>query len=216
MSPAGHSLGSVLLGAVLVLIAGDRPGCGATTDPVLGAGPVEALGSAALPRRARPGAGGRCRRRWSAHRWGPSRARVAAVLALAALGIAGVVALVAADPVGTLGRQAAASAGRTGVVEVTAELAPGLWIAAAGSLFVLVSAVIGAVGSRRWAGLSARYDAPAPAADSRERSGPPGTTCPRVWTPRHPSRDGDVGRLTWHNGAEATARCRRRREQHVR
>ena len=168
MSSRRAFLGSVLLGAVLVLIAGGQAWVrGRTTDPVLGAGPVEALGSAAAPGAlalalvAAAAAVGLLT-------GGPVARRVsAAVLALAALGIAGVVALVAADPVGTLGRQAAASAGRTGVVEVTAELAPGLWIAAAGSLFVLVSAVIGAAGSRRWAGLSARYDAPAPAADSR-------------------------------------------------
>ncbi|HRB99929.1 MAG TPA: Trp biosynthesis-associated membrane protein, partial [Dermatophilaceae bacterium] len=50
MSSRRAFLGSVLLGAVLVLIAGGQAWVrGRTTDPVLGAGPVEALGSAAAP-----------------------------------------------------------------------------------------------------------------------------------------------------------------------
>lgn len=161
-------LGFVVLGAVLILAAGGQAWVrGRTADPVLGSGPVEALGSAAAPGAlalalvAAAAAVGLLT-------GGTAARRVCAViLALAALAIAGVIAMVAGDPVGTLGRQAAASAGRTGVVVVTAERAPGLWLAALGSSLVLVSAVIGAVGARGWSGLGARYDAPAPAGDAR-------------------------------------------------
>ena len=111
MSSRRAFLGSVLLGAVLVLIAGGQAWVrGRTTDPVLGAGPVEALGSAAAP----------------------------GALALALVAAAAAVGLLTGGPVA---RRVSAA--------------------------VLALAAPGIAGSRRWAGLSARYDAPAPAADSR-------------------------------------------------
>ena len=85
-----------------------------------------------------------------------------ALVALAAVGL-GVIALSARtllDPAGVLGTVAAAQSGGTGAFEATGSASAWPWLAAAAGVLLLVSCLGALLGSKRWAGLSSRYDSP--------------------------------------------------------
>jgi uncharacterized membrane protein (TIGR02234 family) len=159
---------SVLVGAAILLASGAPAWVrGRTADAVLGGGVVEASGQSVAPGTlglalvAAAAVLGLLTGGWIARRV------CAAILVLAALGSAVLVALVVADPSGALGRHAAGLAGRTGAVEVTAQLAPGVWVAVLGVVALLVGSVLGWRGCGRWSGLGSRYDRPEAAATDR-------------------------------------------------
>lgn len=91
---------------------------------------------------------------------GPLARRLAAVfLVLALAGITALTLRVVLDPAGLLGPIAAKSAGRTGALPTTgAGVTAWPWLALLGVALGLAGAVTIALGQRRWAGLSARYD----------------------------------------------------------
>lgn len=161
---AGWTLG----GALLLLVAGAQPWVtGHLSDSVLGGAALQASGSqvasgvvalALVAAAALVGVltGGRA-----------ARAVSAAVLTVAALGVAGLVLSVGLDPVSALGRHAATLAGRSSVTPADATTGPGLWVAGAGSLALLVAAALAWRGVRRWSGLTARYERTAGAAADR-------------------------------------------------
>ena len=92
---------------------------------------------------------------------GPAVRRVTlAVLLLAAAGEAFLVTRVLVDPAGVLGSVAATSTGRTGTIETRAGVTSWPWVALAAALLLVVAALGGWAGSRRWRGLGARYDSP--------------------------------------------------------
>src|SRR5699024_4284974 len=85
-----------------------------------------------------------------------------ALVALAAVGL-GVIALSARtllDPAGVLGSVAAAQSGGTGAFEATGSASAWPWLASVSGVLLLLSCLGALLGSKRWAGLSSRYDSP--------------------------------------------------------
>ncbi len=159
-----------LVGAGLLLVSGSQTWVSGTVDDaVLGSSRVTGSGSdvaSGVVALALAGAAAAIAATTSGR---VVRRVVIVVLALAALGSGVLVARVVADPSGVLGAVAARSTGRTGSIETHATVTPWPFIAATGALLLLCTAVAAWLGSRRWRGLSARYDAPAaPAAPGRD------------------------------------------------
>ncbi len=101
---------------------------------------------------------------------GGGRIRTAAgiLLALASSGTLALAMTALVEPGAALGRRAGELAGRTGgTVPVSAQLGPWAWIGVAAALVGAVASVAALVSSRRWAGLSARFDREADSATSR-------------------------------------------------
>jgi hypothetical protein len=120
-------------------------------------------------------------------------ARVVALLAWAGSVAAGVVLVVRvlADPAGVLGPVAAARVGRTGSVESVAGATAWPWVALGGLLVTVLALATAVVGSRRWGGLSARYDAPG---GDEHVAGPRGERVTSAWDELSAGRDPtDVG-----------------------
>lgn len=87
--------------------------------------------------------------------------RIAAVIAA----IAGLIALVAtitviSGPAGALRERAVTLTGHTGSTDVSAHLTPWPWVTLVGAVLLAVSGLLAFVGTARWSGLSASYDAP--------------------------------------------------------
>lgn len=86
---------------------------------------------------------------------------VAGVLAvLSGLVAIGATIIVLIDPAAAVRGRAAAITGHTGGVQVSAHLSFWPWVTLAGGVLLAVTGVLSLVGARRWAGLSAHYDAP--------------------------------------------------------
>lgn len=85
---------------------------------------------------------------------------------LAAVLGAGVIISILADPGGALGGLAAAGTGRSGTVAAHGQVGSWAWVALAAMLVMGLGGVGALVGSRRWDGLSSRYDAPASSRES--------------------------------------------------
>ena len=90
-----------------------------------------------------------------------------AVLALAGLAEAVVAMRVALAPEDPLGAIAAKAAGRTGSIETHAMSTAWPWVAVVAGTLLVLAAVLGWVGARRWRGLGARYEAPTTSAGAR-------------------------------------------------
>ncbi len=191
LSAKGPVVLLALVGAGGLLAAGFRPWVtGAVDDAVLGATRVSATGAEVAPGLSALAlvlaaaavavvATGRV-------------ARVVALLAWAAV-LAGAVVLavrVIADPAGVLGPVAASRVGRTGSVESVAHPTAWPWVAL-GALALATVALVGAVaGTRRWGGLSRRYEVPA----EDHVGGPRGERVASAWDELSAGRDPtDVG-----------------------
>lgn len=148
-----------LAAGLALLVASFRPWVtGSSSDPVLAGTPLTALGSDAAPgllslATAVLAAG------VAAVTTGPLARRIALVGYAAVLALVGGLALRAlASPAGVLGPLAAAEAGRTGTLTVTAQATVWVGVALLGVLLG-VGALAGAVrGQRSWGGLGARYE----------------------------------------------------------
>lgn len=82
------------------------------------------------------------------------------LLALATIGLALVTVHVLTDPSAALGAVAARSTGRTGRVDTHATTTGWPWVALLATAVLALATVAGFLGSRRWQGLSSRYEAP--------------------------------------------------------
>ncbi|MEP7035869.1 MAG: Trp biosynthesis-associated membrane protein [Dermatophilaceae bacterium] len=151
----------VMAGAVVVLVSGSREWVsGSTADVVLGASVLHGRGAdvapvamaAALVGLAAAVAVGTA---------GPVVRVVAATAALLAAALcAGVIVGILVDPSGALGTLAAAGTGRSGTVAASGRAGIWVWVALAAALAMGVGALGAMVGSRRWRGLSDRFDSP--------------------------------------------------------
>jgi uncharacterized membrane protein (TIGR02234 family) len=175
-----------LMGAGGLLVAGFRPWVtGAVDDPVLGATRIEAAGTQVAP-----GLSALALTLAAAAVAVVATGRVARVVALLAWAGALVTAAaltgrVLADPAAALGPAAAARVGRTGSVESVADATIWPWVALA-ALVVGAAALVAAVlGSRRWSGLSRRYEVPAGGA----AAGPRGERVSSDWDELSAGRD---------------------------
>jgi uncharacterized membrane protein (TIGR02234 family) len=90
---------------------------------------------------------------------------------LAALLGAGVIISMLADPDGALGRLAAAGTGRSGTVAAHGQVGIWAWVALTAMLVMGLGGIAALAGSRRWDGLSSRYDAPVAGGKSKRGSG---------------------------------------------
>ncbi len=145
--------------AVLLLSLSQVWATGTSRDPVLGSTLLTATGGQLAP--ASIGLALVMGAALVALLTGGPRIRTAAgvLLALAAACTVAVVLGGLLGPDAALGRRAGELAGRTGgALPVTAALGPWSWIGSAAALVAAAAAVLAAVGARRWAGLSARFD----------------------------------------------------------
>jgi uncharacterized membrane protein (TIGR02234 family) len=170
-----------LLGAGLLLASGSRTWVtGTVDDAVLGASRVAGTGTqvaAGVVALALAAAAAAVASTTS----GPVVRRVTlTLLLLAAAGEAFFVARVLLDPSGVLGSVAAASTGRTGEIETRAGVTIWPWVALGATVLLVVAGVGGWVGSRRWRGLSSRYEAPAAAAAGAAGANPAGSAGARA------------------------------------
>src|SRR5699024_2350319 len=104
-----------------------------------------------------------------------------ALVALAAVGL-GVIALsvrTLLDPAGVLGTVAAAQSGGTGAFEATGSASAWPWLASVSGVLLLLSCLGALLGSKRWAGLSSRYDSPVP--EDAETRGARGERVDSAW-----------------------------------
>jgi uncharacterized membrane protein (TIGR02234 family) len=150
-----------IVGAGLLLVSGSRTWVtGTVDDAVLGASRISGTGTevasgvvalalAALAAAIASTTSGRVVRRVTL-----------ALLLLVALGEAVFVGRVLLDPSGVLGSVAAASTGRTGTIETRASATVWPWLALGAVVLLVAAAVGGWLGSGRWRGLGARYEAP--------------------------------------------------------
>ncbi|HEX6917840.1 MAG TPA: Trp biosynthesis-associated membrane protein [Phycicoccus sp.] len=181
-----------LVGAGLLLVAGFRPWVtGAVDDPVLGATRISATGAEVAP-----GLSALALALAAAAVAVVATGRVARVVALLVwagcdVAAAALTVRVIADPEGALGPVAAARVGRTGSVENVADPTAWPWVALVAVAVTVLALVAAVVGSRRWAGPSARYEAPA--ADGHV-AGPRGERVASAWDELSAGRDPtDVG-----------------------
>jgi uncharacterized membrane protein (TIGR02234 family) len=162
---------TVLLAAVLLLVSASRTWVeGSVRDVVLGATALHGSGTQVAPgvlAAALVGAASAVAAATSG-RVVRTVAAVATVLAavLALVGAVGVL----ADPGSAVGRLAATSTGRTGTVGAQGRIT--FWVVAAvvAAVVMGLAGVAAVAGSRRWSGLSSRYDAPGDAGVSPEAS----------------------------------------------
>lgn len=132
---------------------------GVSTDPILGRATVTATGGQVVP--AAPAVLLVVGAALLALLTGGARVRQVggAVVALAGAGVAALVAGVLAAPGDALGRRAAELAGRAGaLVPVEARVTPWPYAAGLAALALAAAGVLAVVTSRRWSGLSARFD----------------------------------------------------------
>jgi uncharacterized membrane protein (TIGR02234 family) len=170
----------VLVSASLILVSGSREWVsGSIGDAALGATVLHGKGSEVAPGALAAALVGLASA-VAATTAGPVVRLIAAASALlaAVLG-AGVAISVLVDPDGALGELAAAGTGRTGVVIGHGQAGSWAWVALAATLVMGGPPCWGGggggaalVGSRRWDGLSSRYDAPVPGQTSPPDEGP--------------------------------------------
>jgi uncharacterized membrane protein (TIGR02234 family) len=166
-----------LLGAGVLLVSGSRTWVSGTVDDaVLGASRVTGTGtqvaSGVIALALAAGAAA-----VASTTSGPRVRRVTlAVVLLAAAGEALFIGRVLLDPSGVLGSVAAASTGRTGTIETNAHVTSWPWLALTAVALLVAAGIGGWVGSRRWHGLGARYEAPA-----SEAAGPRGQRVASDW-----------------------------------
>lgn len=86
------------------------------------------------------------------------RRAAATALVVSALAVTVTLVVVLADPGAALGRQAAASVGRTGSLPATAHALPWVWVALVAGLCLLGGSVLAWRGAGQWGGLTSRYD----------------------------------------------------------
>jgi uncharacterized membrane protein (TIGR02234 family) len=98
------------------------------------------------------------------------------------------------DPEEALGRVAAATLGRTGVVRTTAEVSAWAWTAVVAGVVLVLAALLAAFAAPRWWGLSKRFDAPGDVA------GDPGAT--PATPPAGAEADPDPHRSAWDDLTE--------------
>jgi uncharacterized membrane protein (TIGR02234 family) len=183
--------GPVVLLAVLaaggLLVAGFRPWVsGVVDDPVLGATRIEATGAQVAP-----GLSALALALAAAAVAVVATGRVARVVALVAWAGALVTAAVLtgrvlADPSAALGPAAAARVGRTGSVESVADATAWPWVALAAVVVSATALVAAVIGSRRWGGLSSRYESPSGADVA---AGPRGERVSSAWDELSAGRD---------------------------
>jgi uncharacterized membrane protein (TIGR02234 family) len=152
---------AVAVPALVLLLAATRTWLtGRSAEPLLGGGAVSATGSQVAPGVVALAlvclvalvtalTGGAVVRRVSA-----------VVLVLAAVGALVLTVRPLTDPEEALGRVAAAGLGRTGVVRTTAEVTAWAWTAVVAAAVLALASILAAVATRRWSGLSRRFDAP--------------------------------------------------------
>ena len=163
----------VLVSASLILVSGSRHWVsGSIGDAALGATVLNGKGSDVAPGALAAALVGLASA-VAATTAGPVVRLIAATSALlaAVLG-AGVAVSVLVDPDGALGELAAAGTGRTGVVIGHGQAGSWAWVALAATLVMGLGGLGALVGSRRWDGLSSRYDAPVPGQTSPPDEGP--------------------------------------------
>jgi len=153
----------VLVSASLILVSGSREWVsGSIGDAALGATALHGKGSDVAPGALAAALVGLASA-VAATTAGPVVRLIAATSAsLAAVLGAGVAISVLVDPDGALGELAAAGTGRTGVVIGHGQAGSWVWVTLAATLVMGLGGLGALVGSRRWDGLSSRYDAPVP------------------------------------------------------
>jgi uncharacterized membrane protein (TIGR02234 family) len=156
---------AVAIPALVLLLAATRTWLtGRSTEPLLGGGAVSATGSQVAPGVVALAlvclvalvtalTGGTVVRRVSA-----------VALLVASVGSLVLAVRPLTDPEEALGRVAATALGRTGVVRTTADVTAWAWVAVAASAVLVLAAVLTLMATRRWSGLSGRFDAPGPSA----------------------------------------------------
>ena len=164
---------AVAVPALVLLLAATRTWLtGRSAEPLLGGGAVSATGSQVAP--------GVVALALvclvalvTALTGGPVVRRVSSVvLVLAAVGSLVLTVRPLTDPEEALGRVAATALGRTGIVRTTAEVTAWAWTAVVAAAVLVAASVLAVVATRRWSGLSRRFDAPestAPSAPATER-----------------------------------------------
>ena len=170
-SKAGVVLLAVL-GAGLVIISGRQVWLtGTVEDSVLGASRVEALGTDAAPGAVALALAALAAAAATATSGRVLRWVTAILLAASTLGLGVVVMRALLDADAILGREAAESTGRTGVLETDASATAWPWVALAGVAVLVITTAAIAFGARRWAGLSERYEVPSGTGSRGERVG---------------------------------------------
>ena len=162
---------AVAVPALVLLLAATRTWLtGRSAEPLLGGGAVSATGSQVAPGVV-PLALVCLVALVTALTGGPVVRRISSVvLVLAAIGSLVLTIRPLTDPEAALGRVAAAGLGRTGVVRTSAEVTVWAWIAVVAAAVLVAASVLAVVATRRWSGLSQRFDAP------REGSATPAAT----------------------------------------
>ena len=154
-------VGLAVVGAAVVLVSAGRTWVtGTVDDAVLGASRIGGIGTEVAPGIVALALAAAAATLASATSGRVVRVVTVVVELVCALALGGLAARVLLDPSGVLGRVAATSTGRTGTIETHASAGPWPWIALSGAVLLVAAGLAGAVGSRRWRGLSARYDAP--------------------------------------------------------
>jgi hypothetical protein len=112
------------------------------------------------------------------------RSVASVVMVLAAVGAGAIVLAVALRPRDTVSAALATALGRTTAPDATGATTPWVWVGVVAGAALVAGALLAAVSSRRWSGLSARYEiasdpgrnpgAEGPAAESSDARGPRG------------------------------------------
>jgi len=151
----------VLVGAVLILLSGSREWVSGSADnALLGATALRGTGSEVAPGVVAAALVGLASAVALATSGTVVRFIAACTALLAAVLCAAVVIGILVDPGAALGNLAAAGTGRSGSVAAIGRAGIWAWVALAAALVMGVGGLGAMVGSRRWQGLSSRYDAP--------------------------------------------------------
>ncbi len=157
-----------LVGAGVLLASGGRVWVSGTVDDaVLGASRISGTGSEVASGVVALALVGAAAALASATSGAVVRRVTLVVLALAGIAEAVVAARVALAPDDSLGSIAARAAGRTGSIETHASASAWPWVCVVAALLLVLAAVCGWSGARRWRGLGARYEAPSTSAGAR-------------------------------------------------
>ena len=153
----------MLVSASVILVSGSREWVtGSVGDAVLGAMTLHGKGSDIAPGALAAALVGLASAVAAATAGRAVRVIAASSALLAAvLGVAVVISAVA-NPDGALGALAAAGTGRSGTVAAHGHVGAWAWVALSATLVMGLGGLGALVGSRRWNGLSSRYDAPVP------------------------------------------------------